>query len=171
MTAPAPESSALHTSQPSSIGVGTAIAAAPSNPRAAAAGPEYDPHSTQTFQARMPSAPVWIASMVAGNTREKNRLRGEMEQIRGGIQLLMKQRNGERWTADDRRELKGILRSLSSVSPYLLIWAVPGSMLLLPFLAWHLDTRRKRRARLEAQDAIARGTAPIPAAQPDIRID
>jgi len=29
------------------------------------------------------------------------------------------------------------------VSPYLFIWAIPGSVLLLPFLAWYLDTRRK----------------------------
>ena len=95
----------------------------------------------------MPTAPVWFSSMVAGNSREKNRLRAEMEQIKGAVQLLMKQRNGGKWTAQDRQEIKNILRSVSSVSPYLMIWIVPGSMLLLPFLAWHLDTRRKRRSR------------------------
>jgi hypothetical protein len=38
------------------------------------------------------------------------------------------------------------VRSASSVSPYLFIWAIPGSMLLLPFLAWFLDRQRKRKA-------------------------
>ena len=83
--------------------------------------------------------------MMAGNTREKNRLRLEIEQIRGAIPLLMKQRNGGKWTVLDRQQLRNILRSVSSVSPYLLIWVLPGSILILPFLAWHLDTRRKRR--------------------------
>ena len=107
----------------------------------------FDPDTTQTFQAKMPAAPVWFSSMVAGNSREKNRLRLELEQIKGAVHLLMKQRNGGRWTAQDKQELKTIVRSVSSVSPYLLLWVLPGSLLILPFLAWHLDTRRKRRSR------------------------
>ncbi len=112
----------------------------------------FDPDSTQHFQARMPRAPVWVSSMAAGNSREKNRMRGELSQIKGALRLLMKQRNGGgSWSAEERAQLKQMLRSLSSVSPYLLIWAVPGSMLILPFLAWHLDTRRKRRQRAAAR--------------------
>ena len=114
-------------------------------PATGRAADDFDPQTTQHFQARMPSAPVWFSSMVAGNSREKTRLRAEIEQIKGAVQLLMKQRNGGRWTAEDRQEIKNILRSLSTVSPYLLIWVLPGSLLILPFLAWHLDTRRKRR--------------------------
>jgi hypothetical protein len=110
----------------------------------------FDPDNTQTFQAKMPSAPLWFSSMVAGNNREKNRLRQEMGQIKGAVPLLMKQRNGGKWTVQDRQELKDILRSVSSVSPYLLIWVLPGSVLILPFLAWHLDTRRKRRDLLSS---------------------
>lgn len=112
----------------------------------------FEPDSTQTFQARMPAAPVWFSSMVAGNSREKSRLRMEMAQIRGAIPLLMKQRNGGTWTPEERMQLRLMLRSMSSVSPYLLIWAVPGSMLILPFLAWHLDTRRKHRSRNKPAD-------------------
>ena len=97
----------------------------------------------------MPRAPVWVSSMVAGNSREKNRLRSELGQIKGALPLLMKQRNGGSWTPEERQRLRQMLRSISSVSPYLLVWAVPGSMLILPFLAWHLDTRRKRRARAQ----------------------
>ena len=44
---------------------------------------------------------------------------------------------------EDKDELKRMLRSASAVSPYLFIWAVPGSVVLLPFLAWYLDKRRK----------------------------
>ena len=123
----------------------------PPKPEPAARSAVFDPDSTQTFQAKMPAAPVWFSSMVAGTHREKNRLRAEFEQIKGAVPLLMKQRNGGKWTAQDRQELRNILRSLTSVSPYLLIWIVPGSMLILPFLAWHLDTRRKRRNRLDAR--------------------
>jgi hypothetical protein len=122
--------------------------AQPAEPGATGAPPaEFDPNSTQTFRARMPRAPVWVSSMAAGNSREKNRLRSELSQIRGALPLLMKQRNGGTWTPEERAQLKQMLRSISSVSPYLLVWAVPGSVLILPFLAWHLDTRRKRRNR------------------------
>lgn len=107
----------------------------------------FNPDSTQTFQAKLPRAPVWVSSMAAGNSREKNRLRGELAQIKGALTLLMKQRNGGTWSVEDRQELRKLMRSITSVSPYLLIWVVPGSMLILPFLAWHLDTRRKRRSR------------------------
>ncbi len=92
-------------------------------------------------------APVWFSSMVAGNSREKTRLRNELEQIRSALPLLRKQRKGGQWTAEDRHEIRQMLRSVSSVSPYLLIWAIPGSLLILPFLAWHMDARRKRRQR------------------------
>ena len=124
-------------------------AADPTPSAPAAEPPRFDPDSTQTFQVRMPRAPVWVSSMVAGNSREKNRLRSELGQIKGALPLLMKQRNGGSWTPEERQRLRQMLRSISSVSPYLLVWAVPGSMLILPFLAWHLDTRRKRRARAQ----------------------
>ena len=107
----------------------------------------FDPDNTQAYQAKMPAAPVWFSSMVAGNGREKNRLRAELGQIKGAVTLLMKQRNGGKWSPQERQQLKDILRSVSSVSPYLLVWIVPGSILILPVLAWLLDTRRKRRSR------------------------
>ena len=87
----------------------------------------------------------WLKSIRDSNTREKDRLRHEIGQIRGGIALLMKQRNGGTWTDSDRQEIRLLLRRISSVSPYLLVWALPGSLLIVPFLAWHLDYRRQRR--------------------------
>lgn len=79
--------------------------------------------------------------------REKRHLLNEILQVRGLMPLLMKQRNKGTWTADERAELRGHLRRLSNLSPYLVVLALPGSFLLLPALAWWLD-RRRNRARL-----------------------
>ncbi len=83
--------------------------------------------------------------MLAGMSREKIRVRQELGRLKGVLPLLMKQRNGGKWTEEERLALRAILRSATAVSPYFLIWVLPGSVVLLPFLAWHLDTRRKRR--------------------------
>lgn len=107
----------------------------------------FDPHSTAAFQRRIHYAPEWFCSFLAGNSREKSRLAREMATMKGSVRWLMQQRRQGQWTADEREHLRGVMRSASSVSPYLFIWVVPGSMLLLPFLAWFLDRQRKRRER------------------------
>ena len=112
----------------------------------AVAGKPFDSDSTMHFQVKMSKAPEWFCSFMASNTREKRRFRDELVHMKGAWPLLMKQRNGGTWTADDKVKLKTMVRSASSVSPYLFIWAIPGSMILLPFLAWFLDKKRKRRA-------------------------
>lgn len=113
-------------------------------------GTGFDPTTTTHFQAKMKRAPVWFCSFLAGNRRESRRLRDELATMKGAWPLLMKQRRGGTWTPDEKQQLKGMVRSASSVSPYLFIWALPGSVLLLPFLAWYLDTRRKQRGRAAA---------------------
>lgn len=107
----------------------------------------FDASSTVQFQAKMSRAPEWFCSFVASNHREKRRFRDELVHIKGAWPLLMKQRNGGTWTPEDRQRLKAMVRSASTVSPYLFIWAIPGSMVLLPFLAWFLDRQRKKRAQ------------------------
>ncbi len=107
----------------------------------------FDASSTTVFQAKMKRAPLWFCSFLAGNSREKRRLRDELALIKGAWPLLMKQRNGGKWSPEEKERLKGMVRSASSVSPYLFIWAVPGSVLLLPLLAWFLDRQRKQRIR------------------------
>ncbi len=108
-----------------------------------------DVTSTQTgasFLRKMRSQPpLWLTPMLAGMSREKIRVRQELGRLKGVLPLLMKQRNGGKWTEEERLALRAILRSATAVSPYFLIWVLPGSVVLLPFLAWHLDTRRKRR--------------------------
>jgi hypothetical protein len=105
----------------------------------------FDPNSTHHFQVKMKSAPAWFCSFLAGNNRERLRLRDELATMKGAWPLLMKQRRGGRWTPEEKEQLRAMVRSASSVSPYLFIWAVPGSVVLLPFLAWFLDTRRKQK--------------------------
>ena len=121
----------------------------PQPAKATAAPPDaaFDPNQTLSYQTKMNNkAPVWFASLLAGSHREKLRVRDELGRLKGALPLLMKQRNGDKWTAEERKQLRDMVRSASNVSPYLLVWAVPGSVLILPFLAWHLDTRRKHRA-------------------------
>ena len=105
----------------------------------------FDPNSTSASQRRMERAPARPCSFLAGNHREKNRLRGEMAVMRGSVVWLVRQRRLGRWSPEDRAHLRQVMRSASSVSPYLIIWVVPGSMLLLPFMAWFIDMRRKGR--------------------------
>jgi len=109
--------------------------------------PAFDANSTSVFQAKMTKAPEWFCSFLASNSREKRRLGDELMHVKGAWPLLMKQRNGGKWTPEDKIQLKAMVRSASSVSPYLFIWAIPGSVVLLPFLAWFLDRQRKKRLR------------------------
>jgi hypothetical protein len=124
--------------------------ALPVEPVALDGAAAFDPSSTTMFQAKMKRAPVWFCSFLASNSREKLRMRDELARMKGAWPLLMKQRNGGKWTAEEKEQLKLMVRSASSVSPYLFIWAVPGSVVLLPLLAWFLDRQRKNRARKQA---------------------
>jgi hypothetical protein len=78
--------------------------------------------------------------------REKDRLRHEIAQVPGLMALLMKPRNGLKWSSTERRELREQLRRFSRLSLYLATAALPGTTLTLPLLAWWLDRRRRRRA-------------------------
>jgi hypothetical protein len=72
-------------------------------------------------------------------------IRSELSQVRGLIPILMKHRNGEQWSAEERAILLRDLRTLSNLSPYLIPIIMPGGVLMLPILAWWLDHRRKAR--------------------------
>lgn len=77
--------------------------------------------------------------------REKKHLLHEILLVRGLMPLLMKPRNKQLWTPEDKAELRTHLRRLSDISPYLIVLALPGSFLMLPALAWWLDRRRNRQ--------------------------
>jgi hypothetical protein len=78
----------------------------------------------------------------------KNRefILNEVLAVKGLMYLLMKNRNtGEKWTGEEKREIKMHLRNISKVIPVLVIFLLPGGTLLLPILAEVLDRRKSRR--------------------------
>ena len=77
--------------------------------------------------------------------REKKHLRDELSRTQKMMPLLMKPRNGERWTPEEKRELTGHFKRLSRMSPYIALVVIPGGLALLPLVAWWLDRRRGRR--------------------------
>ncbi len=101
------------------------------------------PPRQQRIGRRTQRTPEWLSSFLAGNSRETTRFKQEMATIRGSVVWLVRQRRQGQWTAHERAHLREVMRTASSVSPYLVIWVVPGSLLLLPFLAWFIDRRRK----------------------------
>jgi hypothetical protein len=78
--------------------------------------------------------------------REKSRIREEIARIPGLMTLLMKPRNGLKWTQKERRELQRQLRGLSRLSVYLALATLPFTSLTLPLVAWWLDRRHQKRA-------------------------
>ena len=87
-----------------------------------------------------------LRALGAYGAREKAFLLGEMTQVKGLMPLLMKPRNKQRWSAEDKAELLVHLKRLSKLSPYLIVLVMPGGFFLLPVLAWWLDRRRNRTA-------------------------
>jgi hypothetical protein len=77
--------------------------------------------------------------------RERRHLVSELSQVRGLMPLLMKPRNKQKWSAEDRRELATHMRRLQRMSPYIVIFVMPGGFAMLPALAWWLDRRRGQR--------------------------
>ena len=88
------------------------------------------------------------------NHRERARIRAEIARIPGLMALLMKPRNGERWSARDRERLRAQLRGLGTLGLYLGSFAVPGTVLTLPLLAWWLDRRIERRKRVASPNTV-----------------
>lgn len=92
--------------------------------------------------ARFPDAVSYVRDL---QERERKRILAEAVQIKGLMPLLMKPRNKQRWTREDRAELRAHVRRLSDLSPYLVLVVLPGAPLTLPLLAWWLDRRRQHR--------------------------
>jgi hypothetical protein len=70
----------------------------------------------------------------------------EVLAIRGLMQLLMKTRNtDEKWTREEKKEIKTHLINIAKIIPAVAIFALPGGSFLLPMLAEALDRRKTRR--------------------------
>ena len=63
----------------------------------------------------------------------------------GKIARLWNPRNMRRWTSEEHAGSGVLLRRLSNLSPYLIVLALPGSVLMLPVLGWWLNRRRNQR--------------------------
>lgn len=58
----------------------------------------------------------------------------EVVEVKGLMQLLMKQRNtGQKWTDEEKKKIKRHLKNISKVVPTVIIFLLPGGSLLLPF--------------------------------------
>lgn len=72
----------------------------------------------------------------------------EGKYLQGFMLLLMKQRNtGDKWTTEEKIQLKSHLKHLSLYVPALIIFALPFGLLLLPVLTEVLDRRDKDRTK------------------------
>lgn len=89
----------------------------------------------------------------------------DLYHIQGFMRLMMKPRNGQRWTSEDKAEIVLHLKSLASSIPLLLVFTLPGGSLLLPVLAWHLDRRKRRKFLSISPDSIK--TPAKPETEPD----
>jgi hypothetical protein len=70
----------------------------------------------------------------------------EVLSIRGLMQLLMKTRNtDEKWTREEKKEVKRHLKNIAKILPAIAIFSLPGGSFLLPILAEALDRRKTRR--------------------------
>ena len=80
--------------------------------------------------------------MLTSQTREQQRITHALLQTQGIIPVLMKPRNGQRWSTEDKTLIMLHLRELRKLSPYLVPLIMPGGIFMLPVLAWWLDRRR-----------------------------
>jgi hypothetical protein len=122
---------------------------------------------------RLPSPPI-VRHMLEAQQRERQQITVELAKVKGLMPLLMKRRNGGRWTVDERHQLIEQLHAFAHLSPYLVVLVMPGSFIALPVLAWWLDRRRYRRAGIPRRDAVPPAptfdeTAPAAATNPDTR--
>jgi hypothetical protein len=92
----------------------------------------------------------WV-NMRTTSATHRRLIRKELNEVRGLIPLLMKRRNGQRWSDAERAALLRDLRALANLSPYLIPLLMPGGIFLLPLIAYWMDARRKQR-KIDKED-------------------
>jgi hypothetical protein len=66
--------------------------------------------------------------------------------LQGFMQLLMKQRNtGEKWTKEEKKQLKQQMKTMSLAVPAIVVLLLPGGGILFPLFAEALDRRKNKR--------------------------
>jgi hypothetical protein len=86
----------------------------------------------------------WL-NMRSTSATHRRHIRNELNEVRGLIPLLMKRRNGQRWSVAERAALLRDLRALANLSPYLIPLLMPGGIFMLPLIAYWMDARRNQR--------------------------
>lgn len=95
-----------------------------------------------------------LAVVRSMNDTQRLYIRNELSQVSGLIPILMKRRNGGKWTVEERAMLQRDLRAMRNLSPYLIPLVMPGGILMLPLFAWWLDSRRRRRENSAASTGV-----------------
>lgn len=93
----------------------------------------------------MPFPPKVVRNVWELAERERRALLAECVQVSGLMPLLMKPRNKMAWSEADKRELHVHLHRLRNLSPYIVVFVMPGGFAMLPVLAWWLDRRRQKQ--------------------------
>lgn len=78
--------------------------------------------------------------------RWRQRLHARLARVPELTRLLMKRRNREAWTPEERAFVGRELRALARGTPALVLFLLPGGILWVPVYAWLLDRRRRGRA-------------------------
>jgi len=94
---------------------------------------------------RVLQSPLLLRKFLNTMEREKKYLVSELVQVKGLMPLLMKPRNKQKWSREDKDALMEHLHRLQHLSPYIAVFLLPGGLAMLPVLAWWLDRRRGRR--------------------------
>lgn len=94
---------------------------------------------------RVLQSPLLLRKFLTTMEREKKYLVSELAQVKGLMPLLMKPRNKQKWSREDKDELMEHLHRLQHLSPYVAVFLLPGGLAMLQVLAWWLDRRRGRR--------------------------
>ena len=105
--------------------------------------------------ARVFQSPLLLRKFLQTMDREKKHMVAQFSQVKGLMPLLMKPRNKQKWSTEDKAALMVHLRRLSSLSPYIAVIFLPGGFAMLPVLAWWLDRRRGRRASDPGTPAVS----------------
>lgn len=93
------------------------------------------------------TTPAFLAELKAMGLRD-------LYHIQGFMRLLMKRRNGMPWTAEDKAAIRLHFKSVGTSLPMLAVFTLPGGMLFLPLLAWHLDRRKRKLILSISPDSI-----------------
>jgi hypothetical protein len=122
---------------------GSAPALAVALPLLAVAGAAQDPAaSIAALGAALPALAMLPARPPLDGWR--TRAFARLGHVQDFVHVLMKPRNGQPWTPEDRAFLRAGARTLARWAPGFLLFLLPGGLVLLSLYAWLLDRRRGR---------------------------